>query len=132
MKIKVQGAPTKREQVEGYDVILSVADTPIDFPRENYFWCPIAEFEEWGYTPFLVFLEILKKYHNSEKILIHCHAGFNRSATVAYVCLRVLHYSDEAISEILETYSDPQFFFKRNVENWHVDKDIIEKLKKYV
>ena len=61
-------------------------------------------------------------------MLIHCHAGANRSPSVAYAILRAKGYTPEEAEETLE-YDGLSQVFKGNVERKQIPKNAILFLK---
>jgi len=79
-----------------------------------------------GTPPFFGAAKVVDRYEN---VIIHCHAGVNRSKSVAYAILKAENMSDEQIAEhINDDVSD--LFNKLNMNKWgFIPKDIIEFLK---
>lgn len=93
------------------------------------FWFPINEIGQWMHSPFYGALKVVNRYYKGDKpVLIHCHAGANRSPSIAYAVLRAKGYTIEEAEESLE-YDCLHEVFDRNVERNHIPKNIIEFLK---
>ncbi len=93
------------------------------------FWFPINEIGMWGHGPFLGALRVVNEYYKGDKpVLIHCHAGANRSPSVAYAILLAKGYNPSEIEESLE-YENLTQVFDRNVLRKHIPSNIIQFLK---
>lgn len=89
------------------------------------FWFPINEIKEWGHSPFFGTLRIVNQYYKGDKpVLLHCHAGANRSPSIAYTILLAKGYSPQEAEQSLE-YKDLTSVVNRNVERGHIPKNII-------
>ena len=64
------------------------------------FWFPVAELSFWNYAPFYGVAKVYDSFKN-KRILIHCHAGKNRSPSIAYIVLKSEGYTDKEILEYL-------------------------------
>lgn len=93
------------------------------------YWFPINEIAQWTHAPFYGALKVVNKYFKGDKpVLIHCHAGANRSPSVAYAILRTKDYTKEEAEESLK-YPHLHEVFERNIERKHIPKNIIDFLK---
>lgn len=114
-----------------YCAVINVADSPcatFDYQRAGVpsFWFPIHEVEHWGYTSFLAAIRVVNEYYKSDKpVLIHCHAGANRSPSVAFSILKAKGYTDTEAEESLN-YPNMSKVFQRNIELGHIPRNIIE------
>ena len=114
--------------------VINVSDSPcatFDYQKAGVpsFWFPINEIASWGHSPFFGALKVVEQYYNGEKpVLIHCHAGANRSPSVAYAILRAKGYTPEEAEETLE-YDGLSQVFKGNVERKQIPKNAILFLK---
>ena len=113
-----------------YSAVINVSDSPcatFDYQMKlPSFWFPIHEIEPWGYTPFLAVLRVVNEYYKGDKpILIHCHAGANRSPSIAYSILKTKGYTDEEAAQSLD-YADISKVFQRNIEMKLIPKNILE------
>lgn len=136
MKIFVHQEPKADFSLIPFCAVINVADTPcrlFNSPVPVY-WYPIQEMEFWSYGPFFFAGRIIDEYRGSDKpILIHCHAGVNRSASVAYA----IYESDRqcGIDHNLMHVSgrDKRSFysstFENNIRKGHIPADIIPFLK---
>ena len=89
-----------------YSAVINVSDSPcasFDYQMKlPSFWFPIHEIEPWGYTSFLATLRVVNEYYKGDKpILIHCHAGANRSPSVAFAILKTKGYTDDEAAQSL-------------------------------
>lgn len=116
------------EDIEKYNVkaIVNVSCEPclLFKSKKPYFWFPINELNWFGYAPFFTTLRIYEKY---KTIIIHCHAGINRSPTVAYAIWKALDLNEK----YLFCAGPKNIFdiFYENIEKNYVPNDIIEFLK---
>jgi len=93
------------------------------------FWFPINEIAQWGHSPFLGTLRVFTEYYKGDKpILLHCHAGANRSPSVGYAILLAIGYSPEEAEESIG-YENLRNVFKRNIDRKHIPKNIVDFLK---
>lgn len=116
-----------------YCAVINVADSPCaSFDYQLHipsFWFPINEIGQWGHSPFFGSLRVVNQYYKGDKpVLIHCHAGANRSPSVAYAILRAKGYSIQETEESLN-YPDLNEVFERNVLKKHIPKNIVEFLQ---
>jgi hypothetical protein len=113
-----------------YCAVVNVADSQcatFDYQRSGLpsFWFPINEIGQWGHSPFLGTLRVVNEYYRGDKpVLIHCHAGANRSPSVAYAILLAKGYTPEEAEESLR-YEGLSKVFLRNVERKHVPQNVI-------
>ena len=114
--------------------VVNVSDSQcatFDYQKVGFpsFWFPINEIAQWGHSPFLGTLRVFTEYYKGDKpILLHCHAGANRSPSVAYAILLAIGYSPEEAEESI-SYEDLRNVFQRNIDRKHIPKNIIEFLK---
>ena len=113
-----------------YSAVINVSDSPcatFDYQLKiPSFWFPIHEIEHWGYSPFFGTLRAVNQYYKGDKpILIHCHAGANRSPSIAYSILKTKGYTDEEATKSL-LYSDISKVFQRNIQLKHIPSNILE------
>lgn len=110
--------------------VINVSDSPcatFDYQlKVPSFWFPINEIGVWSYYPFFGAIRVVNEYWKGDKsVLIHCHAGANRSPSVAYAILRAKGYTAEEASESLN-YDHLFHVFDRNIQRKHIPKNIIE------
>lgn len=110
--------------------IINVSDEPfhafkqhVGFLEVPYFWYPILEHLYWDHA---IMAAIAHTYwhfaeYRTEDIIFHCHAGINRSATMAYA-LKLHEHKGNSVKAIadIETYSDPIGWYDNNVKNAHL------------
>jgi hypothetical protein len=99
--------------------VVNVSDTPcLTFAYQDAgikaLWFPIHEVGNWGYSPFYgtaKFVDQKIASGDERTILLHCHAGVNRSACVAYANLIALGLNQSEIDKkcILEKDCRPCF-----------------------
>jgi rhodanese-related sulfurtransferase len=112
-----------------------VSDSPyatFDYQKVGIpsFWFPIQEMGKWGYSPFYGTLKVVNEYYKGDKpILVHCHAGANRSPTIAYAILLAKGYTPKE-AECSIKYPNFSKSFLRNMERKHVPQNVVEFLKK--
>ena len=116
-----------------YCAVINVSDSQCStFDYQPYipsFWFPINEIGQWGHSPFFGTLRVVNEYYKGDKpVLIHCHAGANRSPSVAYAVLLTKGYTPEAAEESLQ-YEELSKVFLRNIERKHIPNNIIKFLK---
>ena len=117
-----------------YCAVVNVSDSEcatFDYQKAGVpsFWFPINEIGKWGHSPFFGTLRVVNEYYHGDKpILIHCHAGANRSPSVAYAILLAKGYTPQEAKESLN-YEDLSEVFDRNIERKHIPDNIIEFLK---
>ena len=117
-----------------YCAVINVSDSPcasFDYQlKVPSFWFPINEIAQWGHSPFYGSLRVVNEYFKGDKpVLIHCHAGANRSPSVAYAILMSKGYSPKEAEESLN-YPDLTEVFKRNIERKHIPHNIVDFLVK--
>lgn len=67
------------------------------------FWFPVHECNWWGYAPFYGFAKVYDVYKSADKpILIHCHAGVNRSTSIAFCTLVADGYDITTAQNIID------------------------------
>ena len=118
---------------EKYCAVINVADSPcatFDFQMHiPSFWFPINEIGLWGFSPFFGAVRVVQQYYKGDKpVLIHCHAGANRSPSVAFAILLAKGYTVQEAEASLE-YEGLNELFQRNVLRKHIPTNIIEFLQ---
>jgi len=88
------------------------------------YWFPIHETWHWGYGPFYATAKIHDQNTTGKPILIHCHAGANRSVTVAYCVLKSLGRTDEECNR--EIGRDAKFQYDMNIYKGYIPHDVID------
>jgi len=116
-----------------YSAVINVADSPcatFDYQMKvPSFWFPINEIGKWGHSPFFGVLRVVNEYYKGDKpVLIHCHAGANRSPSIAYAILLAKGFTPQEAEASLN-YKNLSLVFKRNVERKHIPENIVEFLK---
>lgn len=117
-----------------YSAVINVSDSEcatFDYQRAGIpsFWFPINEVEHWGHAPFLGVLRVVNEYYKGDKpILIHCHAGANRSPSIAYAILLTKGYSVQEAEESLN-YTNISKVFEANMERKQIPYNILNFLK---
>ena len=95
-------------------------------------WVPIHEVGIWGYSPFYVaakMLDLKQQMKDTRPILLHCHAGVNRSRCVAHAVLSAEGNCQKEIDEL-----DVLRLFALNQQKGYIPEDIhlmIVERKKY-
>jgi hypothetical protein len=120
-----------------YYGVVNVSDTPcMTFEYQNNgikaLWFPIHEVGQWGYSPFYgtaKFLDQKLASGDERPILIHCHAGANRSVCVAYAVLKSVESTQAEIDHKLEIGEGLPNLFQININKGYIPSDIIEFLK---
>ncbi len=114
-----------------YSAVINVSDSPcatFDYQLKlPSFWFPIHEIEPWGYTPFLATLRVVNEYYykGDKPVLIHCHAGANRSPSIAFSILKAKGYTDDEAAQSLK-YPDIAKVFQRNIAMKLIPKNILQ------
>ena len=117
-----------------YCAVINVSDSQcatFDYQRAGVpsFWFPINEIGQWGHAPFYGALKVVNEYFNNLKpVLIHCHAGANRSPSIAYAIMLAKGYTPSE-AEVSINYDNLREVFQRNIERKHIPKNIVEFLK---
>ena len=121
--------------INNYCAVVNVSDSPcatFDYQRVGVpsFWFPINEIGQWTYAPFYGTLKVVNEYYykGDKPVLIHCHAGANRSPSIAFAILVAKGWTPEEAEESLN-YPDFKESFIRNIERKHIPQNIIEFLK---
>ena len=137
---KVTGTPKGADNIlslkpelvsQYYSAVINVSDSPcatFDYQKSGLpsFWFPINEIEFWGHSPFYGAIKIVNEYYKGDKpILIHCHAGANRSPSVAFAILLAKGYTVTEAEESLD-YPNISKVFSRNIERKHIPRNIID------
>lgn len=117
-----------------YCAVVNVSDSPcatFDYQKSGVpsFWFPINEIGQWTHAPFYGTLRVVNEYYKGDKsVLIHCHAGANRSPSVAFAVLLAKGYTPEEAEESLN-YANLKDVFLRNIERKHIPHNVVEFLK---
>lgn len=120
-----------------YYGVINVSDTPcMTFEYQNAgirsLWFPIHEVGTWGYSPFYgtaKFLDQKLASGDSRPILLHCHAGANRSQCIGYAILQSMDISDTSINAKLDMGEGVPNLFWINLNKGYIPDDIIPFLK---
>lgn len=112
-----------------YSAVVNVSDSPcatFDYQlKVPSFWFPINEIGEWGYSPFFGTLKVVNEYWKEGKpILIHCHAGANRSPSIAMAIMIAKGYTTEEVEQSLQ-YPELGRVYKRNRDRKHIPNNIV-------
>jgi hypothetical protein len=116
---------------EHYCAVINVSDSPcatFDYQRAGMpsFWFPINEMAKWTHAPFYGALKVVNEYYEgNKKVLIHCHAGANRSPCIAFAILLTKGYTWQEAEESLN-YERLYWVFQRNIKRGHIPPDIIK------
>lgn len=118
-----------------YCAVINVSDSPcatFDYQlKVPSFWFPINEIGQWGHSPFYGAIRVVNQYwynYINRPVLIHCHAGANRSPSVAYAILLAKGYTPAEAEESLN-YEELAQVFQRNIDRKHIPANIIDFLK---
>lgn len=119
-----------------FKAIVNVSDSPcLSFDLQGdvpSFWFPVHEVWHWGYAPFFGAAKVVDHYGGP--VLIHCHAGVNRSMCVGLalcladdipleeIKLRPFNEGSEAMQSCMR-------LFEHNVKKGYIPSDIIPFLK---
>ena len=84
-KLSVGRMPDDFFELELYDFIINVSDEYMPLRPDNCFWFPMNERKkDIGLNSIYGALTILERaYKSNRSVYLHCHAGVNRSKTVA-------------------------------------------------
>lgn len=112
---------------KNYFGVLNVSDSPcstFNFALHGILslWVPIHEVGIWGYAPFYVAAKMLDLKHQMNDvrpILLHCHAGANRSRCVAHAVLSAEGNCQKEIDEL-----DVLRLFQFNMKKGYIPDDI--------
>ena len=136
MKLTVTRSPADKDYnlryinvVSDCKAVVNVADTPeLSFELADSgkpsFWFPINEIWHWGYSPFYGTAKVVDRYQD---VLIHCHAGVNRSKCVAWAILKAEGMSDVEAAQSIK--DDVSRLFAMNLRKGYIPVDIIEFLR---
>ena len=113
---------------KNYFGVLNVSDTPcmtFDFATQGILslWVPIHEVGIWGYSPFYVaakMLDLKRERNDLRPILLHCHAGANRSRCVAHAVLTVEENCQKEVDDL-----DVLTLFTHNILKGYIPNDIL-------
>lgn len=118
-----------------YCAVINVSDSPcatFDYQlKVPSFWFPINEIGQWGHSPFYGAMRVVNQYwanYTNRPVLIHCHAGANRSPSVAYAILLAKGYTPAEAEESLN-YEELSQVFQRNIDRKHIPTNVIDFLK---
>ena len=112
---------------KNYFGVLNVSDSPcstFNFALNGILslWVPIHEVGIWGYAPFYVaakMLDLKQQMNDNRPILLHCHAGQNRSRCVAHAVLTAEGNCQKEIDEL-----DVLRLFAFNMKKGYIPNDI--------
>lgn len=115
-----------------YCAVINLADTQCRLSNSPvpYYWYPINEMEFWSYGPFFFTSKIVDMYqHETKPIMIHCHAGVNRSVSVAYAIYMADKQCGIQHECLNDSWKDRLDVYKRtfetNIRRGHIPEDII-------
>jgi hypothetical protein len=119
--------------IKKYCAVVNVSDSPcatFDYQlKVPSFWFPINEIGQWSHSPFYGTLKVVNEYFKGDKpVLIHCHAGANRSPSVAYAVMLAKGYTPQEIEEQLN-YENLSSVFLRNIERKHIPANVVDFLR---
>lgn len=108
------------------DQAFYAAEQTIGEAKVPYFWYPVLETRFWDWAIIGAVAKIYWAFKDKGTVIIHCHAGINRSASLAYLLKYVEHNRDgkKALAEIT-TFSDPEGRFRNNINQAHLPMDIV-------
>lgn len=125
--------PTK--EVSKVRCVINVSDQPFYAFHQNikigerevpYFWFPLIENAPFGFNSIGGAFKVYREFIGTGDVLIHCHAGINRSATVALLFKQVHHRGDiKAALKEIETYSNPVEMKAHNEEKRFLSEAMI-------
>jgi len=119
---------------KNYFGVLNVSDTPcmtFEYALHGILslWVPIHEVGQWGYAPFYVaakMLDLKQQMQDGRPILLHCHAGANRSRCVAHAVLSAEGNCQKEIEDNLPTIGEGlPSLFDVNINKGYIPDDII-------
>ncbi len=133
-KIVISCNPVRTDDFSGFAAVINVADDPCQNFRINVpnYWFPIHETGIWGYSPFYGAAKVVDQYGDQDKpILIHCHAGANRSPSVTYAVLASNGATTKYLDENFKLYGPGglQEIYERNIKKGCIFPDTIAMLK---
>ncbi len=113
-----------------YAAVINVSDGPeltFDLQAAGVpsYWFPVHEVNQWGYGPFYGAAKVYDRYNGN--ILIHCHAGVNRSRCITYAILKAHGWTDSAILSGYGGWVLEQW--ETNVQKGYIYEDTIDMLK---
>lgn len=147
-KIYVMGIPQLNrsiqapgKELENVRCIINVSDEPFHAFHQQvrlgnrlvpYYWHPLIENAPFGYNSIgAAFTAFCHHTADGGDVIIHCHAGINRSATLALL-FKLAQYGateyDKALNDI-ETYSNPREMKAHNEQRHFLASDIVAFLR---
>lgn len=147
-KIHVMGIPQLNRflqalpaELNSVQCVINVSDEPFHAFNQTvklgsravpYYWHPLIENAPFGYNSIgAAFTAFCHHTVNGGDIIIHCHAGINRSATLALL-FKLAQYGvteyDRALADI-ETYSNPREMKAYNEQKFFLAADIVPFLR---
>jgi len=134
-KLSVERYPLPTQLMENkndIDYVINVSDEYIEpclrsceLARIRYFWFPLSEITPMGLNSIYGALQILWIAESqNKKVLLHCHAGANRSVTVAecYYYLRTKTYLKRKNNPKLDKDILDMFIFDSEQEKIETEK----------
>ncbi len=132
-KIIISCDPKTTISFKPFAAIINVADSPCQTFRADVpsFWTPIQEVNQWGYSPFYMAAKVVDYFRESDKpVLISCHAGVNRSVSVAFAIMKSDGMTDEQIFATNGLHKEwLKEAYDRNINLGYVFPDTIAMLK---
>ena len=120
-----------------FAAIINVADSECQTFKANIpsFWFPVHEVNQWGYGPFYGAAKVVDYFRDHPNpILIHCHAGANRSPSIAYAIMMSDGMSYSHIESLYPLYGRTEndegigSIYDKNVKKGYVFSDTISML----
>lgn len=150
-KIDIGNHPKSRKfgdaTISEYEAILNVSDYPpyrhADKSIELH-WCPIVEWDDWGYAPLYWTVNLLDDLiAEKKKIYVHCWAGKHRSPMLVYLYLRSLGHSEVEAFKLYDTQFELSLegeqkkpignwlkrFYNKDIKKKRIPKDSIKFMK---